>query len=250
MEQLYQDYKDIAGFFIVYISEAHASDSFWPVGYAKELGIKKHTNFGERCAVADKLVKNKKLTIPCLIDNMDDIASKAYRAWPDRVYLVRKDGKLGVASGKGPWGFKPGLDAVEEWLTKYRAKTRSTTARREARAEDADKDEITGDFNELRRKLRKHYRRKNYKKAMKVARTMHEQRSDDLDTLYNIACLHCLLGHKEKAYTWLQKAVDAGYGDEKHLLNDWDFKTIRSEDRFRRIIRQIRRGNGTEELAV
>lgn len=251
MEQLYQDNKDIAEFYIVYITEAHASDSSWPVGYAKEMGIKKHTNFGERCAVADKLVKDKKLTIPCLIDNMDDTVSKAYRAWPDRVYLVGKDGKLGVASGPGPWGFKPGLTAVEKWLAEYRKGVRSTKPDLEAASETGEKGEIkiTGDFRELRRELKKHYRRANYKKAMKLARRMHEQRPNDLDTLYNLACLHCLLGQKAKAYAWLQKAVDAGYGDEKHLLNDWDFKTIRSEDRFRKIIKYIREGNEDEELA-
>ena len=97
MEKLYQDYKNVAEFFIVYIREAHASDSSWPVPYAKEFGIKKHTSFGERCAVAQKLTKDKKLTIPCLIDNMDNVADAAYHAWPDRVFLIRTDGMLAVA---------------------------------------------------------------------------------------------------------------------------------------------------------
>ena len=112
MEKLYQDYKDIAEIYIVYISEAHASDasSSWPVPYAKELGIKEHTNYGERCAVATRLVTDKKLTIPCLIDGMDNAAADAYKGWPDRVFLVRTDGKLGVAAGRGPWGFVPALD--------------------------------------------------------------------------------------------------------------------------------------------
>jgi hypothetical protein len=120
MEQLYQDYKDVAEFFIVYISEAHASDGSWPVAYAKELGIKEHTSFGERCTVADRLVKDKKLTIPCLVDKMDNTAADAYQARPDRVYLVRTDGRLGVAAARGPWGLKPGLDAAKKWLAAYR----------------------------------------------------------------------------------------------------------------------------------
>jgi len=120
MEQLYQDYKDVAEFYIVYISEAHASDGSWPVAYAKEMEIKEHTSFGERCTVADRLVKDKKLTIPCLVDKMDNTAADAYQGWPDRVYLVRTDGRLGVAAARGPWGFKPGLDAARKWLAEYR----------------------------------------------------------------------------------------------------------------------------------
>ena len=104
MEEMYQTYKDIAEVYIVYISEAHAVDDSWPVPYAKDLGIKEHTTYGERCGVADKLTKDKKLTIPCLIDGMDNAVEKRYKGWPDRVFLVRKDGKLGVAGQRGPWG--------------------------------------------------------------------------------------------------------------------------------------------------
>ncbi len=120
MERLYQDYKDVAEFYIVYISEAHASDGRRPVPYAEELGIKEHTSYGERCTVAGRLVKDKKLTIPCLIDAMDNTAADAYQGWPDRIYLVGVDGRLGVAADRGPWGFKPGLDAAKKWLAAYK----------------------------------------------------------------------------------------------------------------------------------
>ncbi|MBI5863092.1 MAG: hypothetical protein HZB38_00995 [Planctomycetes bacterium] len=116
MERMYQDYKDIADFYIVYIREAHASDSSWPVPYAKEKGITEHKDFGERCAVAESLVKDKKLTIPFLIDDMENTAGSAYQAWPDRVYLVRTDGTLAVAGKRGPWGFEPALNEAEKWL--------------------------------------------------------------------------------------------------------------------------------------
>ena len=120
MERMYQTYKDLADFYIVYISEAHALDDSWPVPYAKDLGIKEHTTYGERCGVADKLTKDKKLTIPCLIDGMDNAVEKRYKGWPDRVFLVRKDGKLGVAGQRGPWGFAPGLEAAKGWLAQYK----------------------------------------------------------------------------------------------------------------------------------
>ena len=120
MQKMYDDYKDVAEFRLVYIKEAHASDSSWPVEYAKELGITQHKNYGQRCAVASKLLSDKSLTIPTLVDDMNDTVAKAYKAWPDRVFLVRKDGKLSVAAKRGPWGFKPGIAAAKEWLASYK----------------------------------------------------------------------------------------------------------------------------------
>ncbi len=117
---MYQEYKDIAEFRMVYINEAHASDGNWPVKYAKELGITEHDDYGERCTTAKMLFDDKKLTIPCLIDGMDNAVNKKYSAWPDRIFLVRTDGRLAVAAARGPWGFKPGLDASKKWLSEFK----------------------------------------------------------------------------------------------------------------------------------
>lgn len=38
---------------------------------------------------------------------MDDSTSFAYASFPDRLYLVGKDGKVAYAGGKGPRGFVP-----------------------------------------------------------------------------------------------------------------------------------------------
>jgi len=120
MEQMYQDYKDLAEFRMVYIREAHASDSRWPVGYAKDLGITEHDDYGERCTAAKKLLDDKSLTIPTLVDDMEDSVNKDYRAWPDRIYVVRTDGRLAVAAKRGPFGFKPALDETKKWLEEFK----------------------------------------------------------------------------------------------------------------------------------
>ncbi|MCP5053337.1 MAG: hypothetical protein GY940_39600 [bacterium] len=120
MEKLYQDYKDIAEFYIVYIREAHAIDSRRPVPYAEKLGIYDAKTHKERCSVADILVKEKKLTIPCLIDNLDNKVNEQYSGSPSRVYLIRKDGHLGVAGDRGPWGLRPGIEALGTWLKEFK----------------------------------------------------------------------------------------------------------------------------------
>ena len=47
------------------------------------------------------------LSIPAIIDDMDDTVRAAYRGMPDRLYIVDKEGKIAYRGGKGPYGFKP-----------------------------------------------------------------------------------------------------------------------------------------------
>lgn len=120
MERIYQEYKDIADFRMIYIREAHAMDSDRPNRSAQQKGIKNHTNYEERCTTAQILLDEGTLTMPMLIDKMDNSTNEAYSAHPDRVFLVRTDGRLAVAAGRGPRGFGPGLDEVETWLETFR----------------------------------------------------------------------------------------------------------------------------------
>jgi hypothetical protein len=120
MTKMYETFKDIAEFRIVYIKEAHAADGDWPMQLAQKKNITEHKNYGQRCVTADMLMAEKKVTIPCIIDNMDNSVNDAYKGHPTRVYLVRKDGTLGVAAKRGPKGYRPGLAKTLEWLSFYK----------------------------------------------------------------------------------------------------------------------------------
>ncbi len=54
--------------------------------------------------------------MPALVDNIDDAVSKAYAAWPDRMYLVGRDGHIAYRGGPGPMGFIP--DELEAAIRK------------------------------------------------------------------------------------------------------------------------------------
>jgi len=145
MEKMYRKYGDIAEFYIVYVSEAHAEDDKHPVPYAKDLGIKEHKTYEERCVVAGRLRKDEKLTIPCLIDEMDNNVDKIYKGWPDRVFLIRTDGRLGVAAVRGPWGFAPGIEAAEKWLSEFKKTGKEPPLPEpepETKTTDADTDDV------------------------------------------------------------------------------------------------------------
>ena len=137
MERIYKTYKDIANIYIVYISEAHAVDDRRPVRVAREKGIMEHKTFGDRCAVAESLVKDKKLTIPCLIDGIDDAVDKDYKGHPDRVFLVRKDGRLAVAGRRGPRGFRPAIKEAEAWLAEYKKTGKEPAIKKAQKKDDA-----------------------------------------------------------------------------------------------------------------
>ncbi|MCH2183599.1 MAG: hypothetical protein MK108_16495 [Mariniblastus sp.] len=120
MERMYNQYKDVADFRMIYIREAHAADGPRPMGVGKTLGINEHKNYEERCQTAEMLINDRSLTMPMLIDNMDNSTNLAYQAHPDRVFLVRTDGRLAVAAERGPWGFAPGLEAAQQWLGEFK----------------------------------------------------------------------------------------------------------------------------------
>lgn len=48
------------------------------------------------------------MTIPLVVDEIDDRVGHAYSGMPDRLYLIDRDGKVAYKGGRGPFGFKPG----------------------------------------------------------------------------------------------------------------------------------------------
>ncbi len=69
--------------------------------------FKQPKTYDERVAVAGECMKDLKIAIPCLVDDMNNTAQKAYAGWPDRLYVVGKDGKVAFKGELGPKGFKP-----------------------------------------------------------------------------------------------------------------------------------------------
>jgi hypothetical protein len=105
---LYRRYKDKADFVAVYVREAHPADG-WVLPFNDKLGISvtQHKGFGERCDAAAACGACLKMTIPMVVDEMDDRVGIAYSGMPDRLYLVDAQGYVAYKGGRGPFGFKP-----------------------------------------------------------------------------------------------------------------------------------------------
>ncbi len=95
-------------FFVVYIKEAHALDSRSPMSVEQGMPlIQDAVTQSERNATAKVCMTKMALEpMPALVDDMDNTANDGYSAWPDRMYLIGKDGNVAYHGGRGPFGFK------------------------------------------------------------------------------------------------------------------------------------------------
>ena len=57
-------------------------------------------------------------------------------------------------------------------------------------------------------------------------------------TLYNLACAEARQGHVDRAFEWLGKALDAGFDGKGMLRTDEDLESLRSDPRFRELVRR------------
>jgi len=104
-------------FFIIYIREAHPTDGrVMPANTRAGISVKDPTSLTERQKVANKACKEMDLRWPCLVDDMKNTVNKAYAAWPTRLYIVDRDGRIAVAGGPGPRGLAPSIREAEKWL--------------------------------------------------------------------------------------------------------------------------------------
>ncbi len=69
----------------------------------------------ERHQMAQFTTDTLGLTMPALVDTLEDEVSHAYFGWPERLYLVGPKGDILFRCGRGPFGFDPdGLEAAIE----------------------------------------------------------------------------------------------------------------------------------------
>ncbi len=103
-----EEYRDRVEFFVVYIQEAHPSD-----GWQMDINVDEDVVFAqpktadEREHVAEACTLNLDLSIPTLVDDMENSTDESFAALPDRLYLVGVDGKIAYGGAPGPWGFRP-----------------------------------------------------------------------------------------------------------------------------------------------
>lgn len=106
-EQLYAKYRDSVNFIIVYTAEA------WPVGSASPFSssgeeivqpessydwnskpIKQAKTYEERLATAKQFIKEEQITLPVIVDEMDNAVWCTYGPASNMAYLMNMEGTI------------------------------------------------------------------------------------------------------------------------------------------------------------
>lgn len=105
---MYQRYQDQVNFVAVYIREAHPTDG-WRMKSNDRAGVavEQPTTTEQRRAVAATCCAALEMSMPLVVDEIDDRVGKAYSAFPDRLYLVDRTGRVAYRGGRGPFGYQP-----------------------------------------------------------------------------------------------------------------------------------------------
>ncbi len=94
--------------YVVYIQEAHASDVWqMPSNVKQNVVFAQPKSLDERYGIADSCVRKLNIKMPAIVDSFDDATERAYTGWPDRIYVLDKDGRVAYKSKPGPFGFEP-----------------------------------------------------------------------------------------------------------------------------------------------
>jgi len=125
---LKRTYGDKVEFLGVYVREAHPTDGWSMESNAKAgIEIAQPKSERERTAVAARCCQALHMTMPLVVDTIDDRVGNLYSGMPDRLYLISRDGRVVYKGGRGPFGFKPG--ELEQSILLHLMDLQATAAR-------------------------------------------------------------------------------------------------------------------------
>jgi hypothetical protein len=91
----------------MYIREAHPTDGRQTQANIHEnILIKDPKTQEARDEVARDFASQFKVSLPILVDTIDNKVEKAYSGMPDRIYVIDAQGKIAYKGGPGPRGFR------------------------------------------------------------------------------------------------------------------------------------------------
>jgi hypothetical protein len=102
-------YEGRVEFLAVYVREAHPTDG-WRMqdNDRRGISIRQPRSKDERELVATRCCSALEVSMPLVVDEIDDRVGNAYSGMPDRLYIVGKNGRVVYKGGRGPFGFNAG----------------------------------------------------------------------------------------------------------------------------------------------
>jgi type I thyroxine 5'-deiodinase len=95
-------------FYVIYIEEAHPTD-LWQMQSNVRAGVlfRSPKSDEERNETATACVRKLGIRISAVRDGIANRVERDYTGWPDRLYLIGRDGRVIFKSAPGPFGFEP-----------------------------------------------------------------------------------------------------------------------------------------------
>lgn len=112
LKRIAAQYRDRVEFRLVYIREAHAEgggESNWQstINAREGIALAPARTLAEKEDHAAFCLRKLDLPFPATVDGMDGAAEAAYQAWPSRLYLIGRDGKVVFSTRLGELDFQP-----------------------------------------------------------------------------------------------------------------------------------------------
>jgi len=109
LEEIYRQWKSQVEFVTVYVREAHPVGDRPATETNSKAGItvKQPVSLGERREVAERCTTALRITMPLVVDEIDNRVANAYAALPDRLYVIDREGRIAYRGGPGPFAFNP-----------------------------------------------------------------------------------------------------------------------------------------------
>lgn len=109
-DKLYEKYRNVVHFLIIYTIEAHPvgsvspySNKEWPAAYSKDKDgapVLQPQSYEQRKALARKTIEDSGIRIPVLVDEYDNPVWFTYGPAPNIAYLIDSDGTVIL---RQPW---------------------------------------------------------------------------------------------------------------------------------------------------
>ncbi|MFQ5805107.1 MAG: tetratricopeptide repeat protein, partial [Phycisphaerae bacterium] len=77
------------------------------------------------------------------------------------------------------------------------------------------------------------YRQRDIKEALRLTQQAYDVAPKDSIVLYNLSCFHALLGDRDEALGWLEKAVEGGFYAPSKISSDPDLESLHGEPRYK-----------------
>jgi len=125
LNAMYAKYKGQIPFYLIYIREAHSTEDWQSTRNEREgIVLPPARNTNERQEHANLCVRKLQIAFPALMDDMSGAAEKAYSAWPSKVYVVDRNGRITFSSGLSELEFNP--DQLEAAVRRANAPVKAT----------------------------------------------------------------------------------------------------------------------------